>query len=246
MPYRRLPNTDKSRIRAMRTAHEKGRELPPFDLAYSQETLQRLSSFMPKYEKAITEYHNTYKLQTKNHKDYAKKIRKAKTYISHFIQVVNMAIIRGEMPENTRNYYGLEEYGKKLPSLNTEEEIIKWGKNLMEGESKRKIKGLHPVTNPNIAVVKVNFDNFHEAYQFQKKLKENHQRAAENIQKLRKEANDIIVSIWNEVEKNYENEPEDLKRKYAAEYGVNYVFRKNELGRFNLFNFDEKSLFPGK
>ena len=178
MPYRRLPNTDKSRMKALKSAHEKGKELPPFKLAYSQETLQRLASFLPKYEKAITEYHNTHKIQTKNHKDYSKKLKKARLYISHFIQVVNMSIMRGEMPAGTRKYYNLPEDSKKLPSLNTEKELIDWGKKIIDGEAQRKIKGLPPVNNPTIAVVKVNYDNFVEAYRFQKKLQENHSRAA--------------------------------------------------------------------
>ncbi|MFW5916288.1 MAG: hypothetical protein ACOCTM_02315, partial [Bacteroidota bacterium] len=89
MPYRRLPNTDKSRLRALKAAHEKGRELPPFKLAFSQETLQRLSSFLPKYEKGLTEYQNAYKMQRDNSKEYNNKLKKAKMYISHFIQVVN-------------------------------------------------------------------------------------------------------------------------------------------------------------
>ncbi len=241
MPYRRLPNTDKSRLKALKTAHEKGKDIPPFNLAFSQETLQRLSSFLPKYEKAITEYHNTYKIQTKDHKEYSKKLKKAKLYISHFIQVVNMSIMRGEMPGNTRSYYGLPENSKKLPSLNTEQELLDWGKKLIEGEAQRKLKGLPPVTNPTIAVVRVNYDNFAEAYRFQKKLQENHARAANHIQELRKEADQIIVNIWNEVEGYYEDKPEDIKREKASEYGVVYVYRKNELGRINLFGFDESS-----
>jgi hypothetical protein len=228
-------------MKALKAAHEKGKDIPPFKLAFSQETLQRLSSFLPKYEKAITEYHNTYKIQTKNHKDYSKKLKKAKLYISHFIQVVNMSIMRGEMPPATRQYYGLKEDSKKLPSLNTEQELIDWGKKLIDGEAQRKIKGLPPVTNPTIAVVKVNYDNFVEAYRFQKQLQENHARAADKIQKLRKEADNIIVNIWDEVETYFGKEPEDIKREKASDYGIVYVFRKNELGRINLFGFDENS-----
>ena len=241
MPYRRLPNTDKSRLKALKTAHEKGKDNPPFKLAFSQETLQRLSSFLPKYEKAITEYHNTYNIQTKDHKEYSKKLKKARLYISHFIQVVNMSIMRGEMPPSIRTYYGLKENSKKLPPLNTEQDLIDWGKKLIDGEAQRKIKGLPPITNPTIAVVKVNYDNFLEAYRFQKKLQENHSRAAEHIQETRKEADEIIVNVWNEVEKSFEKEPEDIKRQKSSEYGVVYVFRKNELGRINLFGFDENS-----
>lgn len=241
MPYRRLPNTDKSRLRALKNAHTKGKELPPFKLAFTQESLQRLSSFLPKYEKAIREYHDTYKIQTKNHKEYSNKVKKVKLYISHFIQVLNMSVIRGEMPPNSKKYYGLDENSRKVPSLNSEQDLLEWGQKLIDGENQRKIKGLPPVTNPTIAVVKVHYDKFVDAYRFQKQLQENHARSAETIQEFRKEADDIILNIWNEVEKTFEKEPEDIKREKASEYGVVYVYRKNELGRINLFGRNEQS-----
>jgi len=238
MPYRRLPNTDKSRLRALKTAHEQGKEIPPFKLAFSQETLQHLSSFMPKYEKALSEYHNTYKIQTRNHKEFQTRFKKARLYISHFIQVVNMSIMRGEMKRQTRLYYGLKEDDKRLPSLTSENDLIEWGQKIIDGEQQRKSKGLPPVTNPTIAVVKVNYDNFMDAYQFQKQLQENHQRAAEKINELRKEADQVIASIWDEVEATYSKESEEIKRARAKEYGVVYVFRKNELGRLNFLNLN--------
>jgi len=242
MPYRRLPNTDKSRLKALRTAVSKGKEVPPFKLAFSQETLQKASSFLPKYEKVITEYHDIYKTQTRNHKDYSKKFKKAKLYISHFIQVVNMSIARGEMPPEVRNYYGLNPESKRLPSLTTELEIIDWGKKIIDGEAQRKLKGKPPITNPTSSVVKVHYDNFWEAYKFQKKMYEKYERAHNEINELRSQANDIIVKIWNEVERTFNSEPEDIKREKASQYGIVYVYRKNELGKRDLFNFNNNSV----
>jgi hypothetical protein len=223
-------------MRALNKAHELGRDLPPFKLAFSQQNLQRLSSFLPKYEKALSEYHNTHKIQTSNQKEYQNKLKKARLYISHFIQVVNMSIIRGEMPPQTRNYYGMNESEKRLPHLNTEKDLIEWGRKIIDGEAKRKSKGLPPVTNPTIAVVKVNYDKFMDAYKFQKKLQENHQRAAARINELRKEADRVIASIWDEVEDTYSGEPDEEKRAKAKAYGVVYVFRKNELAKLNFSN----------
>lgn len=235
MPYRRLPNTDNSRLKALNIALAKGKELPPFKLAFSQSSYRKLQALLPKWEKALTEYKNTYAIQIKNNKEYLKKLKKAKLYISHFIQVVNMAITRGEMKEETRSYYGMDKESNRLPSLNTENDILKWGEQLVEGERKRKMQGHSPVTNPTIAVVKVNYDNFIEAYKFQKTLQKNHARALDHISNLRPEADEVIVNIWNEVEDTFKDLPEDVKRERAQEYGVVYVYRKNELGRISLF-----------
>ena len=243
MPYRRLPNTDNSRLKALKTAIQKGKELTPMDLAFKQSTFQRVRSFLPKWEKALTEHKTTYDIQIKNNKEYLKKLKKAKLYISHFIQVVNMAVVRGELQQTVRAFYGIEEDNSKLPSLNTESDVIELGRSLIEGEIKRKMKGHSSVTNPTIAVVKVHYDNFLEAYKFQKMLQKNHARALNNLADIRNESDDIILNIWNEVEESYNNLPEDLKREKAQKYGLVYVYRKNEIGRISLFKDHEARIF---
>ncbi len=234
MPYRRLPNTDNARLRALKTAYEMGQEIPPFKLAYDTKTYIQLQQFLPKWEKALTEYHNTYNLQTKNNKEFARKLKKAKLYISHFIQVVNMAIARGDLKEETRVYYGLTPDDKKLPSLTSEKAVLAWGKALIDGEAKRRMEGHPPITNPTIAVVRVHYDNFSDAHQFQKTLQRNHQRTLDHINELREEADAIILRTWNEVEATYADLTEESKRIEAQKYGLVYVFRKNELGKRSL------------
>ncbi len=236
MPYRRLPNTDNSRMKALKQALRKGRELPPLKLAFSQQSLNRLKSFVPYFEKAIQMYKCTYENQVKNNKAYLEKVRKAKLFISHFIQVVNMSIMRGEMNSNTRAFLGIEDYENKVPPLNTELSVIEWGKRLIEGEENRKMSGLAPVTNPSIALVKVRYDQFMEAYRFQKTLQKDKDRTLNNLAELREQADDIILNIWNEVEETFNDLPNDTKRRKSEEYGLVYVYRRNEIHQFNNMN----------
>jgi hypothetical protein len=229
MPYRRLPNTDAARRRALNRAAEKGRELPPFKLSFSQSTLQQLQSFLPSFEKAMYETKQAYLNQVNKNKEYLRVMKKAKLYISHFIQVVNMAIMRGDLPENERSFFGMREDLRKLPVLNAESDIIKWGEKLILGETLRKGKALSPITNPTIAVVKVRYEQFLDAYKFQKTLQKNYQRSQEHLAGMRIKADEIILTIWNEVENSFADLPEAEKRGKAEDYGVAYVFRKSEL-----------------
>jgi hypothetical protein len=229
MPYRRLPNTDAARHKALTSAFENGRELPPFKLAFSQSTFQRVQSFLPALEKAMYEAKQAYINQVRKNKEYLRVQKKAKLYISHFIQVVNMAIQRGDLPENERSFFGMHDDITRLPLLNSEADIIKWGEKLIHGENLRKAKALSPITNPTIAVVRVRYEQFLDAYKFQKTLQKNYQRAQEYLASMRKEADEIILNVWNEVEKTFENLPEDDRREKAKKYGLSYVFRKNEL-----------------
>ena len=233
MPYRRLPNTDVARLRALKTALEKGKEFPPFKLAYSQSTLHKIQSFLPSFEKAVIESRQAYSKQVEKSKDYSAVVRKARLYISHFIQVLNMATIRGDIPFTERKYYGIQDNLTKLPILHTEADLIKWGEKLIHGETIRSMEGRSPMTNPTIAVVKVRYEKFLDVYKFQKILQKNCQRAQERLEEMRIQANSIIVNIWDEVEETFKQESEQKRRDMAKTYGIVYVFRKSELLKIN-------------
>jgi hypothetical protein len=244
MPYRRLPNTDTARLKALKTACGLAKELPPFKLAFSQSTFQKVQSFLPLFEKNVAESRFTYANQVKRSKDYQMHLRRARLYISHFIQVMNMAIQRGEQPAIIRTFYGLKELDKCLPSLNTEESILSWGENIINGEQERLKKGMSPITNPSIALVKVRFEQFKDAYHAHKTMQKSTSRYIHELTELRKTADDVVANLWDEIELTYKNLPEDLRREKCIEYGLVYVYRKNELNRINVpFQMAIPSLF---
>ena len=105
MPYRRLPNTDSSRMKSLKSAYGKGKALPPFKLAFSATSFRKMQMLLPQFENAISEHKNSLNLQADKNKEYQKRLKKVKLYISHFIQVVNLAIARGDLTPETRNYF---------------------------------------------------------------------------------------------------------------------------------------------
>ena len=242
MPYRRLPNTDNARSIALQTALSKGKELPPFNLAFSQNSLLKLQSFVETFNHSLNNQKQAFDYQVTNNNRYKESLKKIKLYISHFIQVMNMAIIRGELPEYTRGFFGLDNNLKTLPVLNTEKEVIELGARLIEGEKQRIKKGLTAITNPTIAVVKVRYEQFMDAYNFQKTLQKRNRLALEKSASLRNQADDIILRIWNEVEDHFNNLPENMKRDEASQYGLVYVFRKNELLKIHFSPVDQREI----
>jgi hypothetical protein len=214
-------------------AHEKGKDLPPFKLAFTANSFRNIQKVLPLFESAIHEHKNSLNIQAEKNKEYQRRLKKVRLYISHFIQVVNLAIMRGDMLDDTRNYFGLEE--KKVPNLVSEEEVIHWGQKLIDGEQKRRNKGMNPITNPTIAVLKVHFDKFMEYHNYQKSLKNRSQRAQDQLNEKRAQVDGVIQQIWNEVEKSFADLPEEMRREKATEYGLVYVFRKNEISTTTLF-----------
>jgi hypothetical protein len=231
MPYRRLPNTDTARIKAMRIALEKGKEYPPHKLAFSSKTVVRLEKFFPQFEHSIKLYRQTIVSQNKKSKNYNEILKKARIYLTHFIRVMNMAVFRGDLPAETRVYYGLALNESTVPSLNTENELLSWGRRIIEGEEFRIRKGGSPITNPTIAVVKVRFETFVEALNHHTSLAKKTFEYTEKNEKLRKEADEIILQLWNEIESTNSKFPEEQRKALNEEYGLIYFYRKNELNK---------------
>ncbi|PKQ60533.1 hypothetical protein BZG02_18895 [Labilibaculum filiforme] len=231
MPYRRLPNTDSARVRALKSALEISYQTNRFDLAFSFILLQKVETFLPHYELAIRNQRQALSQQSIRSKEYNEKLRKARLYVSHFIQVLNFTIIRGELKPEVREFYGLKISSKAAPSLLQDAKVIEWGEKLIKGEQERMRTGGNPIYSPSIALVRVNCENFSQAFNNQKTLQNNTQRFSEKVAEYRAEADSLILSLWNEIEAKFSDLSDEEKREKASEYGVVYVWRKGERER---------------
>lgn len=142
-----------------------------------------------------------------------------------------MGIFRGDLPEITRTYYGLATHESTVPSLNTDNELMSWGRRIIEGEEFRIRKGGSPITNPTIAVVKVRFENYLEAWNQHNNLVSKTFEYIEKNNTLRKEADEIILQLWNEVENSHTSLSEEERKVRNEDYGIIYFYRKSELAK---------------
>ncbi|MDD3430972.1 MAG: hypothetical protein PHF38_02965 [Bacteroidales bacterium] len=228
MPYRRLPNTDSARIRALDAATKQGEIVGFLDLAYSYKIRNDALQVLSQIEQAHHEYNINLERQTSNSKSYLVQLKTAKLYISHFIQVLNLSVLRNEIKKEHKKLYHLDINQQSIPDLSTEKALIDWGKNIIEGENERISKGGAPIYNPSIAKVKVFYDNFVEAKISQKILQQNTSRSLTKLARLRENADAVILDIWNQVEEHFKDLPDEEKRKQCKKYGLVYYFRKNE------------------
>jgi hypothetical protein len=228
MPYRRLPNTDAARIRAMKKVYDRSRDLPPNRMVISAKSLVNLQRFIPLFEHNIFLQRQTFAFQNVRSGNYSEITRKARVYLIHFIRVMNMAIARGDLPAETRLCYGLAANAATVPGLKTENQLITWGRKVIEGEEQRLRTGGNPITNPTIAVVKVRYENFLEANNYHKILIKRISDYSSKANSLRKEADEIILQVWNEVEAAFSGLPEGIRKKACEDYGIVYFYRKEE------------------
>lgn len=233
MPYRRLPNTDAARIRALKAALVKSEDLSMDEMAFSFSLRQRIEFFLPKFEAATSTSKNAKSRQCENSPKFNEYAKKARLYVSHFIQVLNMCIARGEIKPEVRTFYGLDVSSNKLPSLVSEPDLLEWGEKIINGDQERMRNGAgNPIYCPSIAVVKTHYENFRQNYSFQKSLQLNSARYSSEVAQFRANADALILLIWNEVEQHFESVTDlDLRRQLCEDYGLTYVFRQGELER---------------
>src|SRR5690554_3092512 len=124
MPYRRLPNTDNARIKALKTAIRKCSNSNFNDVVVSMKTLYRAKSVIGKFERVCEIYQQTFETQIKANKSFQKQIRNARMYLSHFIQVLHLAVIRNEIKSDNLVLYGLEGSDLLVPDLSSNEMLL--------------------------------------------------------------------------------------------------------------------------
>lgn len=228
MPYRRLPNTDQSRLRALRTAIEKEEVLGFNSHVISFKTTIAAKNFLALFEKQQMQYQQTLDNQINANKRYQQIIHNARLYISHFIQVFNLAVIRGDIKKDHKLFYGLDPEVHNVPDLSTEAALLQWGKSIVEGENDRIRNGGLPIYNPTIAKVKVHYEVFKEYKSTQRIHQTTTTRQWEELASLRAKGDEIILEIWNQVEEHFkELSPYDRLEQCKA-YGLIYYYRKGE------------------
>lgn len=229
MPYRRLPNTDQARIRALKAVVAKGDVCDIYDLAVSLNTLSKARSFLTRFEAAHTYYVECFERQAKAGRKHLANAKTARLYVSHFIQVLNLAVIRTEIRVQHKEYYGLDSHNNNVPDLLSDASLAKWGKKIIEGENRRISQGGIPIYNPAIAKVRVYYDIFMESYERQKNYQRLTNRSLEALSNMRAEADSLILDIWNQVEAKYVNVSPDEKRlDLCRAYGLVYYYRTGE------------------
>lgn len=228
MPYRRLPNTDQARIMSLTRAVEQGESLGYLDLPYPYTVHTQAVDLLEQMERANAEYQLAYERQVSFAKDYQKKMKMAKLYVSHFIQVFQLSVIRGEIKEEMRTLYHLPLKTFSVPELNTEAALLEWGERIIAGEKERTEKGSSPIYNPSIAKVRVFYDNFVEARNAKNILQANTKRAMINLDNLHATVDALILEIWNAVENHYKDLPLKERLDACRKFGINYYYRKGE------------------
>lgn len=227
MPYRRLPKTDQARIRTLRTAVESSVQNGVFTNVLSHNTYYKAKTFLEKFSREVAIYKRCVAEQStkRGNEKYEAALKRARMYVSHFIQVLSMSIVRGEIARGKRPYYGLPQDEDSIPNLFSEVAVLEWGAKIIEGEKRRQSEGGVPIYNPTMGRVSVAYELFKDMYDRQQTLQQRTAETLRNISDMRFECDEIIFEAWGEIEKAFSSFTGEARIKKCAEYGVIYYYR---------------------
>jgi hypothetical protein len=223
MPGRKLPQSDPGRNRALTKAKTKNDSIAAPDRFLTAPTQTRLNTEQPVFKTALQNKSNALAAQAASTGTTGGAFARARMFISHFIQVFNLGVVRGVYLAAHRAFYHLDVSSDRVPVLSNEEDITTWGANLHDGDAARIAAGGAAMANPTIAQVDTETGAFNTDNVAQSLLKDALDTAEEAVAAQRAEADKVIKKVWDEVETFYnEEEPSSMRRK-AREWGVVYL-----------------------
>jgi hypothetical protein len=230
MPYRRLPNTDKARVRSLETAIGKMRYNEYYAPVMSPELFNKADKKLQQFRQAVDRYVNSLESQVNYSKSepYQTRLKNAKMYVSHFLTVFNMCVKRGEMKASDRTYYSIPEDSGELPDMSSDIAVIRCCENAINGDKQRTAKGGIPIYNPTIAKVAVHYELFKELYDKQCQLRQLTDEALLVVSLMRPQVDEVILEVWNSIENYFSDLTGEKKLKACREYGLIYYYRSSE------------------
>ena len=228
MPYRRLPKTDAARLKALKTVLDCNDIYTVRNRVVDWQVLNRCR---PAYDRLLTaceQYRVCLAAQKRKTGQVDKLQRNAAMFVSHFIQVLFLAMERGEIKPKYKQLYGFGPDDTALPPLKTAEAVLEWGQKVAEGERERLRAGGLPIYNPTIGKVATHVDIFRDAYREQQQRRHHTEAALAAIQRLRPEVDAVLLDLWNQIEAHFASSPPEVRYAECRKLGVVYYYRRKE------------------
>ena len=235
MPSRRLPNSIPAVLRTLKTARDKYKNTPSApDRAISAAQFALLTdtgspaSLLTNFEKECNDVDIALAAQGALTTDLSQKAAKATMLVSHFHQVFDLAVARGEQAASARRFYGRDITATTVPPLGTYDAVIEEAQKIVNGEAARATAegaGYVAMANPSAASVGTALAAFQAAQVAAEDAQEKTDLEREDAGALYPQAQALAVDICDTVEFFYRNDPSASSRRVKCErWGVVYVF----------------------
>ena len=197
MPYRRLPNTDQARLRTLKTAVDNCVQGGIYTNVLKHNTYFTAKNILEKFSREVEAYKKCVSEQSskRGNAKYEAAFKSARMYVTHFLQVLSMSVMRGEIARAKRAYYGLNPDDDSLPTITLESAVLEWSEKISQGERKRQ------------------------------QLGRNTADALGRVAAMREECDSAILTVWQEIEEKFAALESGERIAKCAQYGIIYYTR---------------------
>lgn len=227
MPFRRIPSSMRKIVQALQAAQSKYNATGT-NQAFSVATKTALDTLLPLLMAELSQKNTSSASKYSASRLEDESMAKAKMYISHYFQVLNLGIERKIYKASERIFYGLNQNRKSVPKLGKENDVIYWAEEIARGEASRIASGGIPMANPSAAEVHTAASDFITKHKDQSEKKDSHGKESKDVKDLFGDARQLVIDIWDEVEFAFRRRDRAAKRKRAKEWGVFYDTRPEE------------------
>lgn len=233
MPSRRLPNTISSVTRTLTAARDAWNQFPDQRLITAAHWAQldpaAPGALLSRLLKEAGDVPLALAAQAPLTDAFGKSLARLTLHVSHFHQVLDLAIDRGVLPAASRAFYGRDITATGIPALATTADVLAAAAQIVSGEPARAAAegAAHiPMAMPSAAEVQAVHDQTAAAHAASETAKQNTDTQQGELAALYPEAQRLAVSLINTIEYQLGERP-DLdapgRRRIARAWGVVYI-----------------------
>ena len=220
---RQLPETHDTRLLALQQAKAKLDTLPPASNPLSMATTTRLTNSLTDFLARMSNISLARAAYSGNTAQKNAAEAEARMWVSHYYQVFNLGVARGEYAAADRAYYNLPIDSSALPDMVSEADLALWGNRVSTGEAARVGAGGTAMSNPTQLQVKAKVDAYVAELSQQTGFYETLDTAEEALEAILPETDKVIKKVWDELETYYNEESDESRRENCRQWGVVYV-----------------------
>ena len=229
MPYRHLPASDPTRTQALQGALKKWNSTSGAARLISATTGAALETLQPKWEKEVAERADAFGQQSASTLALKAAADRLRLLVSHFIQVYQMGIARGDFAAAGRAVYELSVNEETVPNLDAEAALLLWADRIVKGDPRRVTQFSEaPMAMPAASAVAAALAAYNAKLTAQTEAKDDLEAEQADVIALRSEADKLIRDVWDEVEFALRQLEAPTLRRRAREWGVVYTPRPGE------------------
>lgn len=228
MPARRLPRTDDERSAAMNTCNVKYQATAAPLRLITATQFGTLGATLSPWRNGRDALGPLLVAQTSATGTCGTAFATCVRFNSHFIQVLNFAIERGEIPASARAFYELPVSHAQVPSMTTVADALRWATAIEVGEIQRTAAGGAPLSWPSAAQVATAANALEAADSAQSIAKDGFDYGQEAVAGQRTTVDALVKDLWDTIEYNLRGEELSSLRRKAREWGVVYDGEEEE------------------